>query len=55
MMSSPVGLLARTRLGFSLIELLVVITIISILASMLMGAIGLVRDGANSAVCLHQL
>ncbi len=41
--------------GFSLIELLVVITIIAILSSMLMVCIGMVRSAANSSVCLNQL
>ena len=43
------------RMGFTLMELLVVITIIAVLASMLMVAVKLVRRGANGAVCLHNL
>lgn len=43
------------RAGFSLIELLVVITIIAILTGMLTMAIGQVRTAAKAAVCANQL
>jgi len=42
------------RCGFTLIELLVVVSIIAVLASMLMAAVGMVRDSARSAVCANQ-
>jgi len=42
------------RGAFTLIELLVVISIIAVLASMLMAAVGMVRDSARSAVCANQ-
>ena len=39
------------RHGFTLIELLVVISIIAVLASMLLPAIGMVRNSSKKAVC----
>lgn len=43
------------RRGFSLMELLVVISIIAILASLLMPAVAMVRDAAKSAKCQSNL
>jgi prepilin-type N-terminal cleavage/methylation domain-containing protein/prepilin-type processing-associated H-X9-DG protein len=45
----------RHRLGFTLLELLVVVTVIAVLAAMLMPAIRTVRDAASKTQCLGHL
>jgi len=44
-----------SRAGFSLIDMLVVITIISVLAAMLLPSIGMVRNQARQISCLSSL
>ncbi len=51
---SPHKVYSIMRPAFTLIELLVVISIIAILAAMLMAAVGLVRNSAQSSVCANQ-
>ena len=45
----------NARCGFTLMELLVVITIISVLASLLLVSVRMVRDSAASSVCSSNL
>jgi prepilin-type N-terminal cleavage/methylation domain-containing protein len=45
----------RTTAGFTLMELLVVVTIISILAAMLMPMLQIVRESARTAVCASNI
>lgn len=52
------GLMPRpsaTSIGFSLIELLVVVSIIAVLAALLLPAIRIVRDAAHGAACASNL
>lgn len=46
---------AKPVLGFSLVELLMVVSIISLLVAMLLPAIGMVRDSAYTARCQSNL
>ncbi len=46
---------ARTRLGFTIVELLVVITIISLLMALLIPAVGAARRTAREIQCVSQL
>ena len=43
------------RLGFTLVEILVVVAIVGILAALLLPAIGRVRESANQAKCVSNL
>ena len=54
-LQDPLAVTPRCKKGFSLIELLVVLTIVSLLTSMLMVAVGLVRSAARGVVCASNM
>ena len=55
MLSNPPVTIRRSRVGFSLVELLVVITIIGILLGLLLPAVQAAREAARRAACANNL